>query len=75
VSAFRRFRRRVLEYLGRFEGPLAYAILGTGVATFLATVAGIIATGDAKWATLIAAAIFAVDGYHAVQEYEDRLGS
>lgn len=42
-----------------------------GTVTFLAVVFNLIATGNAKWATLLIAADLTVSGFSAVQEAEE----
>jgi hypothetical protein len=47
----------------------------TGVASFLAVLLNLVATGNAKAASLLAAVILWSDGFQAVQEVENRLDS
>jgi len=67
---FRQARRFVLRVFARVERPAAWLLLAGGTATFVAVLFDLIATGGAKWATLLIAADLIVSGFSAVQEAE-----
>lgn len=68
-------RRRLLRAMARAEKPAAWVLLIGGIVTFLGVLSGLIVTGEARWATLLVAAGLIVDGFAAVQEAEEELGS
>lgn len=61
-------RRRVLGALDRVAPAAAWCLVAGGAATFVAVLVGIIATGDAKWATLLVAADLTVGGYSQLRD-------
>lgn len=68
-------RRRVIRLAARYEGRIAWALLLTSLAIFVGVVTDLIATGAAKWATLLVAADLFVTSASALQEaYADELG-
>lgn len=74
-SAFvHRLTRRVLRAFGWAERPAAWLLLVGGAVTFVGVVANLIATGDAKTATLLVAADLVVSGFGAVQQAEEEDG-
>ncbi len=62
---------RLLAVFAVIDRPAAWCLLLGGAVTFVAVVTGFIATGDAKWATLLIAADLVVSGFAAVQQAED----
>lgn len=66
-------RRRVLAALDRVAPGAAWALVAGGAATFVAVLANVIATGDAKWATLLVSADLTVSGYGQLRD-EQREG-
>jgi hypothetical protein len=60
--------RRLVRALGRFREPAAWCCLLAGVATFVAVLANLIATGQAKSVTLIASADLFLTGYSELQD-------
>lgn len=66
----RRIRRRALRAFAAAERPAAWMLLAGGFATFVGVLTNLIATGTAKWATLLVAADLVVSGFGAVQEAE-----
>lgn len=68
-------RRRVLRLFGRSQRTVAWAILAGGVVTFVAVAMDIVATGEAKLATLLGALLVINDGWQAVQAVENELDS
>lgn len=64
-------KRRVLAAFGAFERPAAWVLLVGGFVVFVGVLFDLIATGNAKWATLLIAADLVVSGFGAVQEAHD----
>ncbi|MDP9440622.1 MAG: hypothetical protein M3P34_00245 [Actinomycetota bacterium] len=64
-------RRRLLAAFAAAERPAAWLLLVGGLGTFVAVAANLIATGVAKWATLLVAADLVVSGFGAVQMSDD----
>lgn len=67
----RRLQRKVLRLFAWADRPAAWVLMLGGFVTFLAVVFNLIATGSAKWATLLIAADLTVSGFSAVQEAEN----
>jgi hypothetical protein len=67
----RRLRRRVLRAFALADRPAAWCLMLGGAVTFVAVLVDLVATGDAKWATLLVAADLTCSGFSAVQEAED----
>jgi hypothetical protein len=64
-------KRQILAVFGRIERPAAWGLLIGGFVTFIGVLFDLIATGNAKWATLLIAADLVVSGFGAVQEAHD----
>lgn len=67
--------RRLLRWFGAAQRPAAWLLMAGGAVTFVAVALDLIATGEAKWATLLIAADLTVSGFSAVQESENELDS
>lgn len=67
----RRIRRSVLRWFAIAERPAAWGLLAGGIVTFIGVITDLIATGNAKWATLLIAADLVVSGFGAVQASDD----
>lgn len=67
----RRLAEWLLPIFGAVQRPAAWCLLIGGVVTFLAVVSNLIATGTAKWATLLVAADLIVSGLGNVQTAEN----
>lgn len=63
--------RRVLRWLARVERPAAWGLVIGAFLTFCGTVAGLIAHGEVKWATLLISADLCVSGWSALQDAAD----
>lgn len=63
--------KQILRYFEVIERPCAWMLLIGGLITFIVVIFEIVATGDAKWVTLLVAADLIVSGFSAVQEAED----
>lgn len=61
-------RRRIIRWAARHEGHMAWVLLAASFMTFLGVLTNLIATGNAKWATLIVAADLFVTSASALQE-------
>lgn len=61
-------RRRVLRLLDRIEPWAAWGLLAGAAVVFVGVAVDLIATGDARWATLLIAADLLVSGYSEVQD-------
>lgn len=61
-------RRAILRAFARAERPAAWCLLAGGATTFVTVAANLVATGSAKWATLLVAADLTVSGFSAVQD-------
>ena len=61
----------LLKGFGRTRRPVSWLLLTVGILGMLATLFNIIATGQAKWATLAAFFLIFNDGYGAVADVED----
>lgn len=61
-------KRRLLRWAARAEGPAAWVLLIGAAVTFVAVLVNLIATGNAKWATLLVAADLVVSSASALQE-------
>lgn len=66
-----RAAERLLGLFGAIQRPAAWCLLIGGMVTFLAVVTNLIATGTAKWATLLVAADLIVSGLGNVQTAEN----
>lgn len=67
-------RRRLIRWLARYEGRAAWALLVGAFVTFGGVVTNLIATGDAKWVTLLASADLFVSSVSSLQQaYGDEL--
>ncbi len=66
----RRMTRRILRLFAIIERPAAWTLLCGGVLTFGGVLVGLIAVGEARWATLLISADLIVGGFSAVQETE-----
>lgn len=67
-------RRRLVRWAARAEAPAAWVLLAGSAFTLVAVAANLIATGTAKWATLLVAADLLVSSAGALQEaYDDEL--
>lgn len=70
----RRWRRAFLHGAGRAERPAAWVLLFGALATLLGTIAGVIAHGEVRWATLLVAADLLVSGWADLKDaYDDEL--
>ncbi len=73
MTIIRRLEGVLLKGFGRIQAPAAWTLLFGGIITFLGVVFGLIATGDAHWATLLISADLIVGGFAATQElYQQR---
>lgn len=62
----------ILNVFGVIERQVAWGMLFAGVVVFFSVLFNLIATGNAKWATLLIAADLIVSGFSSVQEaHED----
>lgn len=66
-----RFAEWLLPIFGAAQRPASWCLLVGGMATFFAVVTNLIATGTAKWATLLVAADLIVSGLGNVQTAEN----
>lgn len=67
-------RRRLVRWAARNEGRAAWVMLAGSFVIFVGVVTNLIATGNAKWATLLVAADLFVSSASALQEaYSDEL--
>lgn len=66
-----RLTRRLVGLFARAQRPAAWVLLVGGAVTFVAVAVNLIATGTAKWATLLISADLVVSGFAAVQEAEN----
>lgn len=66
-----RLTRRLLPIFGRAQRPAAWVLMLGGAASFVAVLLNLIATGTAKWATLLVAADLTVSGFSSVQVAEN----
>lgn len=67
-------KRAVLHAFGKAQRPAAWILLAGGAITFLVVLFDLVATGTAKWATLLIAADLTVSGFTATQETENDIG-
>lgn len=61
----------MLRAFARAERPAAWCLLGGAIVTLIGVATNLLATGTAKWATILVAADLLVSGFSAVQESED----
>ncbi len=66
-----RLAERLLPIFGAIQRPAAWCLLIGGMVTFFAVVTNLIATGSAKWATLLVSADLIVSGLGNVQTAEN----
>jgi len=67
-------KRRLVRWVARGEAPAAWALLVGAAVTLVAVVLDLVATGTAKWATLLVAADLLVSSASALREaYSDEL--
>jgi hypothetical protein len=64
-------KRRILRVFGIIERPAAWSLLLGGVVIFFGVLFNLIATGNAKWATLLVSADLIVSGLSSVQQAHD----
>lgn len=70
----RRWRGAFLRGAGRAERPAAWVLLIGALLTLLGTIAGLIAHGEVRWATLLVAADLLVSGWADLKDaYDDEL--
>lgn len=67
------FKSTILGWFGDAQRAIAWVILVGGVLTFIAVLFDVVATGDAKLATILGAILIINDGFQAVQEVENEL--
>ena len=65
-----RAAERLLPIFGAVQRPAAWLLLIGGAVTFVAVLTNLIATGTAKWATLLVSADLIVSGLGNVQTAE-----
>lgn len=66
---------RLARLFGRAQRPVAWTILAGGFVTLVAVIFNVIATGDAKAATILGAVLIINDGVQSVMEVENELDS
>lgn len=68
-------RRRLLRWFGRAQRPVAWSVLAGGFVSLMLVITNVIATGDAKFATILGALVLMGEGFSSVQEVENELDS
>lgn len=74
IVRLRRGRRWVLRLFEIVDRPAAWALMLSGLVTFVGVLVGWVTVGDFKWPTLLIAADLVVSGFGTVQEAEDDEG-
>ena len=67
----RRVKRSVLAFLDRIQPWAAWTLLIGAAVVFLGVIFNVLATGDAKWATILVSADLLISGYGEVQKSAD----
>lgn len=67
----RNLERRTLRFFARYERQVAWIMFAGAVATFIGVLTGLVAAGEFRLLTLVAAADLGYTGYGALREAYD----
>lgn len=68
-------KHRALRALGRGQRPVAWVVFFGGIVLFVSVLFNIIQTGNAKWATMLAAICVVQQGWDTVVTVENEIDS
>jgi hypothetical protein len=68
-------KRGLLRALGRGQRPVAWVVFVGAIVLFFSVLFDVISTGDAKWATMLAAICVVQQGWDTVVSVENEIDS